>query len=206
MSRALCVECQRAIANCLCQFISFIDNKTNIVILQHPSEVKHNKSTVPLLAKSLNNCQVIIGENFSDNAEVNHIITSHPNACFLLYPSDQAIEISTLSKTTVLSSSINKPIWLFLLDGTWKKSYRMFALSMNIQRLPQLSLPENIKGQYWIRKTTKVGALSTLEACYHALVLIEDNSSKYQVLFDNFIKFNQHQLSFRPIEHQSLYR
>jgi DTW domain-containing protein YfiP len=92
---------------------------------------------------------------------------------------------------------------LILLDGTWKKAYKMFKLSKNLCGLPQISLPEALAsaGQYHIRKVAKKNALSSLEACCYALELFEKND-KYQQLIDKFVEFNAFQLSFRPQEHQ----
>ena len=110
-----------------------------------------------------------------------------------------------------------KELCLIILDGTWKKAYRMFALSENLQSLPQVCLPESLanSGEYVIRKVAKKNALSSLEACCYALALLERNPvsyidsnivpnvehldlHRYQPLLNKFSQFNQFQLSFRP--------
>ena len=198
MSRQVCQRCQRPKAGCICQFVSLINNQVHVVILQHPSEVKEPKATVPLLSQSLTNCQVIIGEDFSHNDELNTVISHYGARCLLLYPADHAIDMTHLSQAG--DFQLDK-ICLILLDGTWKKAYRMFMVSRNLQQLTTIALPNNTQGQYRIRKTAKNNALSTLEACYHSLKFLENNEEKYQSLIDNFIKFNDFQLSFIPSEH-----
>ena len=199
MPRETCCSCERAIANCICAFTSNVDNEVFVVVLQHPLEKKQNKATLPIMAKSLNNIEVIVGEDFTDNHALNAILARFKQNAYLLYPSDDAVELSQFAVSSNIALS---DLCLILLDGTWKKAYKMFQLSKNIQALPSLSLPDNIIGQYTIRKTMKDNALSTLEAACYGLMQIENNTVKYQTLLDGFVRFNQHQLSFVPQAHQ----
>lgn len=200
MSRILCSVCSRPEKSCICAYISAVNNQVLVVILQHPNEVKQSKGTVTLLSKSLMQCQVIVGEDFTDNDELNNIISEYHT--LLLYPSEQSQEISYNMGNQV---GTTKPICLILLDGTWKKAYRMFMLSKNLQQLMQVSLPLNIESLYKIRKTSKENALSTLEACCYALAMLENNKQsvnylpqQYHQLLQSFVAFNQFHLSFRP--------
>ncbi|MGL1958643.1 MAG: DTW domain-containing protein [Colwellia sp.] len=212
MSRLLCSTCHRPEKACICRFITTVNNQTKVVILQHPSEVKQTKGTVALLSKSLKNCQVIEGENFTDNKVLASIL-SHYNVV-LLYPSEHAkVLTAAVVNQQIREDKSDKPLCLLIIDGTWRKAYRMIMLSKNLQALPQVCLPESLasSGQYLIRKVAKNNALSSLEACCYALALIEKeylNASevksdtgefgKYTVLLNNFTQFNQFQLSFRP--------
>ena len=222
MARNLCLHCQRPISACICSFISKTNNRIPVLVLQHPSEVKQSKGTVALLQRSLNICQVLIGENFTENSELSKILKQHQP--ILLYPGESAQE---LLKTVNCGSSVSventkavevKPLLLVILDGTWKKAYRMFMLSKNLHSLTQVSLPEFLanNGRYLIRKVAKKNALSSLEATCYALALLEgeldchleDDSllgaekqiidcGRYQPLLNNFSQFNLFQLSFR---------
>ena len=206
MSRILCLSCQRPEKACICRFITPIDNRVLVVVLQHPSEVKQVKGTVALLSKSLQYCQVIEGDNFTDNKALLHIFSNYNPV--LLYPSEQA---EVLTESVVDSFNLRnkneKPLCLLILDGTWKKAYRMFMLSKNLHNLRQVCLPEELAsaGQYLIRKVAKNNALSSLEACCYALSILENDwqdfgkdFGKYNELLNKFSQFNQFQLSFRP--------
>ncbi|WP_114325110.1 tRNA-uridine aminocarboxypropyltransferase [Candidatus Colwellia aromaticivorans] len=227
MSRILCEKCQRPIIACICNFICKIDNPTAVLVLQHPSEVKQTKGTVALLSRSLNHCQVLVGEDFSEHDELNIMLANHQ--ALLLYPSAES-EVLSLTKYEFNSTNINhdekskQPKLLIILDGTWKKAFRMFMLSSNLQALKQVRLPDTLanNGQYLIRKVAKKNALSSLEACCFALALLDNelgenelddnqlgdkvlNNMKqsvdcglYQDLLNKFAQFNQFQLSFRP--------
>lgn len=222
--RALCHQCQRPENACICQFITLVDNNIHVVVLQHPSEVSQTKGTVALLAKSLQSCQVIVGEDFTNDEQLQQVITQYQ--ALLLYPSENSQELSMslnnlpqshlpqdkqqqdnhqqdkqISKQTIDGE---KPYCLIILDGTWKKAYKMFMLCQILKQIPQICLPESLanSGQYQIRKVAKRNALSSLEACCYALTLLE-GTDKYQKLITQFVAFNQFQLSFRPKHHLS---
>lgn len=218
MSRTLCLGCQRPQKACICTFTTEIANDIHVVVLQHPSEVSQTKGTVALLAKSLQSCQVLVGETFDDEPIFLQVLEQYQ--AVLLYPGEQAKTLNHHSLVQLTNSGQNientqtkiKPICLLILDGTWKKAYRMFMLSKKLQQLPQVCLPESLAnaGQYHIRKVARKNALSSLEASCYALAILEMGSDfdninippeqvgKYQPLLEKFKQFNQFQLSFRP--------
>lgn len=193
MKRDYCTLCQRPQIACICHCVDQQTNTTHVVILQHPSEVNRAKGSVDLLKLSLSSCQVIVGENFDQCPEFQAVLQQYTGHLALLYPSEKAITVDT-STTTLRHKKIN---CLVLLDGTWKKAYRLYMLNRVLNTLPHLALSADIVGHYSIRKTNKSGALSTLEACCHALTVLEDGSAKYQKILQGFIKFNQLHLLFR---------
>lgn len=217
MSRECCSVCLRAQVGCICHLFTEVNNETHVVILQHPNEVKQTKGTVTLLANSLARCEVIVGENFNNDETLAQILSSYKNNIALLYPSDNAIvasssvnfgvgtEVDSEVTTEVDSASsdpikspVKTPKCIILIDGTWKKSYKMYMLNEALHHILHLTLPDHIKGDYRIRKTQKEQALSSLEACSYALSLLENNVGKYETLLKSFSQFNDLQLSFKP--------
>jgi len=198
MSRQYCNLCQRPQVSCICHLVCLTKNLIKVVILQHPSEVKQSKGTVALLSRSLAECQVLEGEDFQHNAVLQQLIEKYQGKVALVYPSEQAIEISQTNNETGVSDIQ----CIILLDGTWKKAYRLYMMNPALHHLIHLQLPQSIEGRYQIRSTNKKGALSTLEACCHSLALLESNAKKYQRLFASFDEFNQMQLSFGPKRNQ----
>lgn len=202
MSRILCQQCHRPEKACICAFAIKTDNHIHVVVLQHPTEVKQSKGTVALLQQALVNCEVIVGESFDDTDNLSALLSHYGDQIALLYPSENAIELEFSSKqrpdthTGELSIETNNIKCIVILDGTWKKSYRMFMLNPSLHDIQHLVLPSGIESLYHIRKTKKDGALSSLEACCHALARLENNRGKYQPLLNNFVKFNQFQQSF----------
>jgi DTW domain-containing protein YfiP len=210
MSRSYCSTCFRPVTSCICHLFANVDNPINVVILQHPSEVQQSKGTVTLLANSLTNCQVLVGECFDEHQDFLTLVEKYQSHLYLLYPGENAQCISELAPFTKSNGADSQRIntepmnqqdqpqvkCLVLLDGTWKKAYRMFMINKCLQNLPTLMLPTDIDSHYRIRKVDKVGALSSLEACCHALSMLEQQPDKYQEIVNNFIKFNEFQLSF----------
>jgi len=203
MSRILCQQCHRPIKTCICQFTTQITNNISVIILQHPNEVSQTKGSLTLLANSLSKCTVIVGEDFSENEQLNQLIATYDQQIYLLYPHDKAITLALeyTAKDTI-NNQVNNTIntenaCLILIDATWKKAYRMFMLSKNLQSLTKLQLPYGFQSHYAIRKTSVSNGLSTLEACCYALSLLEKNETKYQLLIEKFKLFNQFLLSFQ---------
>jgi len=202
MSRLLCPKCHRPLKTCICRFITHISNDIPVIILQHPNEVTQSKGSLTLLANSLSQCTVIIDEDFSQNEQLNQLLAHYKEQAYLLYPHKQAIALSfdkfnNSAKNQEDKIINNNNICLILIDATWKKAYRMFMLSTNLQQLPKLQLPDGYQSHYKIRKTSVINGLSTLEACCYALSLLEKNKKKYQPVIENFKEFNQFLLSFQ---------
>lgn len=204
MSRQYCRQCQRPEKTCICPFTCAVANLVPVIVLQHPSEVDQSKGTLPLLSGSLSHCQVLIGEDFTTNEQLNQLLEQYQDNIYLLYPSDDAIELTSLTASGLCDHVQMEPLenkdkrCIILLDGTWKKAYRIYMLSKNLHNIVHVRLPTDLPARYLIRKTLKKNALSTLEACCYALGLLEDNTEKYKYLLEQFVQFNQFQLSFRP--------
>jgi tRNA-uridine aminocarboxypropyltransferase len=196
MSRLLCCHCQRPESTCICRFISQVKNKMPIIVLQHPNEVAQAKGSLTILARSLTQCSVIVGENFSENEQLNQVLSQYDEQAFLLYPHEQALTLNSKAIEKQKEKAVNNGC-LILIDATWKKAYRMFMLSKNLHKVQKLQLPPNCTSHYQIRKTSVVNGLSTLEACCYSLALLENNPKKYQSIINGFIAFNQFLLSFR---------
>ncbi|REL29362.1 tRNA-uridine aminocarboxypropyltransferase [Thalassotalea euphylliae] len=199
MARATCDNCQRPPARCICQYAAKVDNQAEIVILQHPKEVDHPKGSADLLLTSLSNSRRFVGENFDEHADFQAFLRGMLNEesnllrkkLYVMFPGEHSSEISAKVIAQPEEST------LIVIDGTWKKAYKMFQLSTCLHQLPQLHLPSGLASCYDIRKTQKENALSTLEASCYALGILEQNTGNYASLLENFAQYNQHQLSLR---------
>lgn len=221
MSRTLCLACKRPERACICDFIVKITNKIPVIVLQHPKEENQMKGTVALLSRSLQSCEVIVADNVDQVQKFDDL--QKKRQLILLYPSEQATTLSAVTlphgvhtdENNVEAGNKCKPLSLVIIDGTWKKAYRMFMLSKKLQNLPQVCLPKSIacSGNYSIRKVAKKNTLSSLEATCYALAMLESADSEtrtsttviapnfagqYQPLLEKFKLFNLFQLSFRP--------
>lgn len=181
--REVCPRCEFIVSRCLCESLRSIDNRTHLIILQHSSETDHALNTVALMKKSYQKFTLLIGEDFSDNSELNSLIQDKSNHVALLYPKDNS---SLLTKGN--SQAITH---LILIDGTWKKANKIFRLSKNLQALPSFKLEVKNPSLYQIRQSQMEHSLSTLEASTHALELIEEtcDTSSLVLSFKRMIEF-----------------
>ncbi|CAH9058947.1 hypothetical protein PSECIP111951_04085 [Pseudoalteromonas holothuriae] len=157
MKRNCCTKCHYPETTCVCHYVTpSLSNKTKIVVLQYPDEVSLAKNTVRLLKLQLTNICVFTGESSDDFTQVQKITQNQ--RCALLYPNEQAITVQQLSEQ-------HAPIdVLIVIDGTWKKTHKIFALNPWLNKLPKVTFSQIPKNQYRIRKAEQAHSLSTLEA------------------------------------------
>ncbi|OBT16031.1 DTW domain-containing protein [Vibrio sp. UCD-FRSSP16_10] len=190
MSR-YCKQCGRAKKACLCQWIQTIESSTEVVILQHPSEVNQAKGTAKIIELSVSPCHLFVGEDFSAHSQVNQWLAETDVINILMFPSQESLELTA----NTFKAKPNCKTRLFLIDGTWKKAFKMYQLSHNLHSLVQVHLPTDIQGRYTIRKAPNDAALSTVEAAYHALTLLNAcDASPLITAFDKMIEFQISQL------------
>lgn len=167
-NRAFCQQCDFLKSRCLCDVLQVVSNQTHLIILQHPTETKHPINTVRILLKSFEKISLFIGEDFTHDLKINTILSDEKNRCVLLYPGQSHQLDITQEKNA------DQPIThLFLIDGTWRKSKRIFLTSKNLQLMPTFSLQPTESSQYRIRKAPTQESISTLEAAVMALSFVE---------------------------------
>lgn len=146
--------------------------------------------TARILTLSLPNSHLFVGEDFSQHDQLNQLLSQQDVAHFVLYPGETSQE----AQADLLRQQPKMRV--ILLDGTWKKAYKMWQLSSNLKPLPLLRLPTELKGNYRIRKAPSDNALSTVEAGFHILTLLEPERDFTPLLsaFDNMIQFQIEQM------------
>lgn len=191
MSR-YCLQCQKANNACICNWIKPIDASTRVVILQHPTETKRPMGTAKILQLSLTHCDVWVGEDFSQHTELNLLLQDNCFDVWVVYPSESSETLERIQEQNRYREAKQKTLCLIILDGTWKKVYKMWQLSPNLHRLRCVSLPEDLQGNYRIRKAPTEQHLSTVEAGFHALQRIEP-----QVDFSSLLSTFTHMVDFQ---------
>ncbi|MEJ2763290.1 tRNA-uridine aminocarboxypropyltransferase [Photobacterium sp. MCCC 1A19761] len=193
MSR-YCEQCGKAKKACICRWIQVLDAKTELWILQHPSEVKRAIGTARILTLSLPNARLWVGEDFSEHPELNTLLAQRERDTYLVYPGEMAMPISRLADESQTGTRLRT---LILLDGTWKKAYKIWQLSTNLQALPTVTLDNVEQGNYRIRKSPKAQGVSTVEAGYLALTALE-GEGKFHPLLEAFEQMIDDQIRHMP--------
>jgi len=185
--RANCANCLKASSACICGTIKTINNVNRLHILQDPSEEKKAIGTARILKLSLTNVQLTIGELFND-------LDFDVNNSYLLFPSENATPAESLTD----SFEINTDSQFILLDGSWKKAYKLLMNNPFLQQLPKVSINVDEKSNYRLRKSPREDGLSTVEAGYYLLSQLENDTEKFVPLLKSFEFMIDYQISQIP--------
>ena len=94
--RERCYKCYRPKSSCMCEYIDSFDTKTKFIILMHPKEFKKVKNNTGRFTHLLlNNSELFVGIDFSNNQRINEIINTHES--YILFPSKNAINLTNKS-------------------------------------------------------------------------------------------------------------
>lgn len=198
--RATCAACLRAQSACICTYVTPLASRVELLVLQHPLEVRNAKNSARLLHLCLAGSRLAVGETF-DAAELDALLHGGGRQPLLLYPDTPGDASLGIAPPPALDAALlarPEALRLVVLDATWRKSRKMLYLNPALQRLPRLALREVPPSAYRIRKAHAPHQLSTLEAAAHALAQIEGGSAKYQPLLQAFDGFVQQQALKSP--------
>ncbi len=180
--RAFCTPCQRPLRNCICDLVQAVEHATEVLILQHPLEVREAKGTARLLHLCLQRSRLEVGEQFASDVLRSWLTEDwHGNPTMsprtvLLYPEsahDPALPLLPAPPLPPAWLESPQPLRLVVIDGTWRKSRKMLYLHPLLQQLPRLGLRDLPASRYAIRRAHRAGQLSTLEATCCALAQLE---------------------------------
>jgi len=186
IKREVCYACYRPTISCMCSFIRPIQTNTRFVILMHAKEFRKTKNgTGHFTNLSLENCELHVGVDFSNDAHINAILEDKNNACYVIYPSDHSINLNESS-----ISNEHKNTVLFLIDATWPCSRSMLLQSPNLDALEKVSFTHNKVSAFDFKKQPKEYCLSTMESTLCVLELLnghqDENLDKEKL--DNFLQ------------------
>lgn len=149
--------------------------------------------TARILKLSLANSHYFVGEDFSEHEALNQLLSDHQYHHFILYPGEGALTHNQVADKLDNGEKVR----VILLDGTWKKAYKMWQLSSNLHTLPLIKLPEDLQGNYRIRKAPSDNSLSTVEAGYHILSLLQPEHD-FSPLIESFNQMIEFQIKQMP--------
>ena len=200
MSRVICPNCSRPKKVCICNFIEPIDNRVDIAILQHPTEVKQIKGTAKIAQLALTHCTTWVGEQLSELPGLVTWLTENKNV-LLLYPEiDNQVKDCQVFDVGQLPKENLGDIRVLILDGTWRKTFKMMQLNPELQALHRVLITPVDYSKYRIRKQKDSQSLSTVEAIYELLSQLENSTEKFKPLLNAFEKVQNQQLAFREKE------
>jgi DTW domain-containing protein YfiP len=175
----------------------------------HPKEYKKEKNGTGHMTKlQLENSEIIVGVDFTNNKRVNEILAKKNSASFLLYPGEDNFNLST-SKSSEMNSFMGDHPHIFILDGTWPCARKMLKLSTNLQQLKRVSFDNEIKSKFIIKQQPHALCLSTIESVYTVLNLLKEvdleqcETKDFLIPFEKMIEYqleyiNTNSKHYRP--------
>jgi len=175
--RVRCYDCHRPKTHCVCGLIVEIDNRTEILILQHPRERSHAFNTARLVKLSLRRAEIVVdhGGKLASDETLPERLAGYG----LLYPRPGAMDLAQVPED-------ERPKKLVVLDGTWYHARSMYRDIKALQDLPHYTLPAGQVSGFKIRKQPKDYCLSTLEAIQSALTCLEPEAPGLDTLTRSF--------------------
>ena len=180
----------------MCGYIKAFNTNTKFVILMHPKEFKKVKNNTGHFTNlSLENAELFVGIDFTDNKRINEIIATHNS--YILFPSSHAINLSKTNPISTCQDSKNMAI--FLIDSTWTCINKIFRQSENLQKLQHMSFESSRVSQYKIKEQPKSNYLSTMESTLVVLELLNSwhvekiEQTKLDGFLNPFVKMIEYQ-------------
>ena len=189
--RKNCYKCMRPSSTCICKHISPVQTKTRFIILMHPKEYKKEKNgTGHMTTLQLENSEIIVGVDFTNNNRVNELLTKENSSSFLLYPGKDNFNLS-VRKSSELRPFMGENPNLFILDGTWPCARKMLKLSKNLQQLKRVSFDNEIKSKFIFKQQPEPLCLSTIESVYTVMNLLKEGALEQCDTKDFLIPFEK---------------
>lgn len=165
--RAVCHTCFRPLGLCYCALLSRVENRTPLLIVQHPHERFHPFGTARIAERCLKNVRIEVDYNRTLRDGERQI--DFPEGAGLLYPGPDAQDLGAISQA-------EHPKALVVLDGTWHQARTLYRDIPALKALPKFGFNPEQPSQYRIRKEPSLECVSTIEAIVHALRLLEPDT------------------------------
>jgi DTW domain-containing protein YfiP len=190
--RSTCYRCFRPSDFCLCGVIPRVENRTPVLIVQHPRERTHPFGTAKLAALGLERSMLLVDHAGCLRRDPSALGSLEGAA--LLYPHPDARDVTTLS-------AAERPRKLVVIDGTWHHARTLYRDIGVLRALPHLTLPHGLLSDFRIRKQPAPHCLSTIEAIVFALRSLEPETLGLDALLDSFRSMQDRQLAIARGEH-----
>lgn len=201
--RILCVSCFQPGFSCFCHHVVPFDPGIKFVILIDHIEFKRRIATGRLSHLCLKNSELIRGFDYTENSRVNTLLQDSRYHSAILYPGPKSVNLSKLTSTDRAGlSPAEKPLQIFVIDGTWNTAKKMLRHSVNLQELPRICFTPETPSRFRVRKQPKEFCYSTVEAIHHTIEMLGPQDSRHDNLIFVFDKMVEQQLEFIERSHK----
>ena len=186
-----CYQCLQQSPHCFCAQLQKIPNKTELRIFQHPREFRHPLGTAIIAMLGFQRINRHFAMGISPDPE-------QAQDAVLLFPSPNA---------TPLMHFQRRPSQLWIIDGTWRQTKKLYRENPWLQAMPCATLTPENPSTYRLRRAPGKRYLSTFESMIQALRILEPDTP-FDALQETFERMVAHQwesqqdkstcLDFRP--------
>ncbi len=188
MQRDRCFDCFRPRGDCFCAAIPAIDNRTEVLILQHRRKRFHPFNTARMVHRALRNSSLLVDHT----AALEGRLALKPRAG-LLYPGPGATLLADLPPA-------QRPDQLVVIDGTWHHAKTIVRDIPALHDVPRYRLAPAEPSRYRIRREPSAMLLSTVEATVAALRALEPETRGLDQLLKAFNGMVERQLAHPKAE------
>jgi DTW domain-containing protein YfiP len=185
--REVCYRCLKPRVTCICGSLPRVENRTEVLVLQHPRERSHPIGTARFASLGLANARTIVAWNAG--ARETEPPGWLPEGTALLYPGDGARDLRLLE-------THERPSALLVLDGTWFTARTLYRDKLWLRRLPHYRFLPSTPGRYRIRREPQLDYVSTIEAIVEALRILEPETAGFAELIAAFDAMIDQQLTY----------
>lgn len=193
-----CPKCFKDLSLCICDSIRQLENKTRVLILQHPQEPDKELGTAKLANLILKNsklktCFSIPNLMKAEGTDVNpaNWIVLFLGSKYKLNQIKKNKEHSEIiffnKKGEEVSFDKNKIEGIVLLDGTWAQAKTLWWRNPWLVKLKRVVIfPKNPSLYGKLRKEPRKECLSTIESIAYSLEILGEDKEIVQELFSAF--------------------
>ncbi|MBC7371703.1 MAG: DTW domain-containing protein [Bdellovibrionaceae bacterium] len=203
--RELCTNCLQPQFGCYCAHVQRFDSNIDFVVLIHPIEVKRRIATGRMASLTLENSQLIMGQDYTNDDAVNAILADPNRHPVILYPGRLSKDISPLSNEAKQNLfPKGKRLTIFVIDGTWHTARKTMYHSENLKLVPRICFSPEKPSNFRVRKQPHPACVSTIEAIHNTIELIGETQGfdistrehdKLTYVFDKMVELQLHFIS-----------
>lgn len=201
--RELCTVCIQPQFSCYCEHIQTFNCQIDFVILIHPIEVHRRIATGRMSHLTLQNSHLIMGQDYSENVQVNRLLEDPTRHCVMLYPGRASHNLSPMTEPERAQLfPAGKKLTIFVIDGTWATARRTVRQSKNLHAMPRICFSPAKPSTFRVRKQPHAACYSTIEAIHHTIELVglsqgfDPETREHDKLLYVFDKMVERQLEF----------
>lgn len=187
IERKLCLSCFRPDTACFCKHLEPMLTNTRFIFLMHPKEARRSQiGTGRLSHLALVNSKLIIDTDFDENSFFLKECSRDDYHQVLLYPGESSLQIKMIKESNDL---IQKPLLIFIIDGTWPCAKKMMKNTRLLHKLPRISFTSQKSSQFLLKQQPAPTCLSTIECTFTLLeslrrLDLEANNLKHKQLLN----------------------